>query len=70
MEERVREARERQEMEERALEGLKVHLPGVFGGLCRGLGMSVDGRVEESRSGWRREVEVLLEGLQRDRVEW
>jgi len=69
--EKLRVMRERQEMEEKVLEGLKVGLPGIFGGLCRSTGDSVDKRVEESREFWRREMEgVCAEVMEKERICW
>ncbi|KAK0101028.1 hypothetical protein ONS95_012985 [Cadophora gregata] len=67
MEEVVRRAERRLVAEERALEGLRV-LPGLFGGLYKGSGSTsgpgnLGQRSEEARETWRRDMEVLREGL-------
>jgi hypothetical protein len=71
VEERLRVLRMRHEAEERALVGMRIQLPGFFGAFCRGSMLSVERRIEESKEGWRREMEGLYEELRREhRVEW
>jgi hypothetical protein len=69
--ERLRILRMRQEAEEKALVGMRIQLPGFFGAFCRGSILSVDRRIEESKEGWRRELEGLYEELRRENgTEW
>ncbi|KAE9374201.1 hypothetical protein N431DRAFT_336926 [Stipitochalara longipes BDJ] len=71
VEEKLRILRMRQEAEERALVGMRIQLPGFFGAFCRGSILSVEKRIEESKEGWRRELEGLYEELRREqKVEW
>jgi len=71
VEERLRMLKMRQEAEERALVGMRIQLPGFFGAFCRGSILSVERRIEESKEGWRRELEGLYAELRREqRVEW
>jgi hypothetical protein len=71
VEERLKILRMRQEAEEKALVGMRIQLPGFFGAFCRGSILSVERRIEESKEGWRRELEGLYEELRREhRVEW
>jgi hypothetical protein len=70
-EKRLELMRERQEAEERVLEGLKSFLPAVFGGMCRSTVESVDGRVEESRERFRRDVDCIRAELEKEvRESW
>jgi len=68
----LREAREMMLAQERALEGMRRHLPGVFGGTCRSTVQSIDGRIEELRREWGREVNAAFEELEEKegRLEW
>lgn len=71
MEEQLRIMRERQLAEQRALEGMKLRLPGIFGVMCRGTLQSVDARVEESKHLWTRAMEDLCAELQeQERDQW
>ncbi|KAH7310111.1 hypothetical protein BKA65DRAFT_170050 [Rhexocercosporidium sp. MPI-PUGE-AT-0058] len=68
MEEVVRMAERRLLAEERALEGLKGVLPGLFGGsLYKGSG-DFEQRAAEARERWSSEMRILREGL-RERME-
>lgn len=49
-------------LEERALEGLRMHLPGVFGGMCKKTVESVPERIGELR----REFSVKCEKVRRE----
>jgi hypothetical protein len=70
----VGELRERMEMMEaqkRALKGMTRCLPGVFGGMCRSTVESDEGRIEEVRREWGREVDAVFEELDKEgRHEW
>jgi len=69
--EQVRAIRERQVAIQKALEGMRAVLPGLFGvGMCRGTVESIDGRVEESRDEWGEEVAAIYAELERERKEW
>jgi len=69
--EQLRLRRERQLAEQRELEGIKIYLPRIFGGLCRITVNSVDSGVKESRDAWRRDMEELCAQLrQGDRDQW
>ena len=64
--------RRRQEAEERALEGLREPLLGVFGDFCRGNGKGgIEERIEGAKGRWAREVEELVaEVMGRFREDW
>jgi hypothetical protein len=64
LEEQLRRMRERQLAGQRALEGMKLRLPVIFGGMCRSTVESVDARVERSKDLCRREMEDLCTELQ------
>ena len=72
VEEELRESRKMMEAQERALGGMRRHLPGVFGGMCRSTAQSVNARIEELRCDWGREVDVAFGELEEKhgRVEW
>jgi hypothetical protein len=71
LEEQLRRMQERQLVEQRALEGMKLRLPVIFGGMCRGTVDSVDARVERSKDLCRREMEDLCAELQEQgRDDW
>jgi len=71
LEEQLRRMRERQIAEQRALEGMKLRLPVIFGGMCRGTMQSVDAKVERSKDLCRREMENLCAELQEQgRDDW
>jgi hypothetical protein len=71
-EEEPRGSRKMMDARERALEGMRRHLPGVFGGMCRSTVQSVDARIEELRCDWEREVDVTFGELEEKdgRLEW
>lgn len=64
LENQLRLARERQLAEERALVGMSIQLPGIFGTFCRTSIQSVDSRIVESREFWKREIDALYAELQ------
>jgi len=68
----LRRSREMLAAQERALMGMKQHLPGIFGGLCRGSVESVDGRIEESRKEWGKEADAAFGEVEEKegRLEW
>ena len=70
--EELREGRERMLAGERALEGLRRHLPSVFGGLCRITVQSVNLRVEELKKEWGEKIDVALGKLEEmeGRLDW
>ena len=64
VEEESRESKRKMEAQERALEGMRRHLPGVFGGMCRNTVQSVDGRIEGLRRDWGREIDAAFRELE------
>jgi hypothetical protein len=56
----LRALSERRLAEERALGGLKMYMPGVFGGMARQTSESVDKRIEELRKQWMAEIEAAI----------
>lgn len=64
LEDLLRVVRERQLAEEKALVGMRIQLPGIFGAFCRTSIQSVDSRIEESRELWKRELDELYAELQ------
>lgn len=70
LEEQVRALRERQLAVQRALEGMRVALPGIMGGMCRSTVQNVDRRVADSKDEWRQGVETIYAELERARAEW
>ena len=60
MEEELRIMNERRLAEEKALAGLKMCLPGIFGSMSRETVESVDGRIEEVRRSWRAELDTAI----------
>jgi len=60
MEEELRIMNERRLLEERALAGMKLCLPGIFGGRSRETVESADGRIEEVRRSWRAELDAAI----------
>ena len=71
-EEELMKSRKTMEAREKALEGMRRHLPGVFGGMCRSTVQSVDARIEELRCDWGKEVDVAFGELEEKhgRLEW
>ena len=65
----LRLKRERQLAEQRALEGMKIYLPVMFGGLARSTVQNVDGRIEDSRDDWRKELDAALSEIG-ERNDW
>jgi len=61
---------ERRMLEESALEVLRMHLPSVFGGMCRSRVESVDSRIEELRQEWRADVDALCSSFEEGRDQW
>lgn len=72
LDEQLREGRERMLVQERALEGLRRHLPGVFGGLCRSTVESVDLRIEDLKREWGQKIDVVFGELEEKegRLDW
>ena len=71
LEEQLRVMRERQSAEERALVGMKIQLPGIFGAFCRTSIQSFDSRIEESKEVWKQEMDDLYAELQqKHREQW
>jgi hypothetical protein len=70
LEEQVRVIRERQLAVRRALEGLKMHFPGIIGGMYRSTVESVDCRIEQSREEGSKEVAAIYAELVKDRDQW
>jgi len=71
LEEQLGIRRERQLAEQRALAGMKIHLPGIFGGLYRSSLQSVDSRIHGSKDDWKREMDKVYAELQRmHRDQW
>ena len=71
--EELRVLREMMAAQERALVGMRNCLrPGIFGGMCKGTVESVEGRIEEVRGLWEREIDAQFEALEEKegRVEW
>jgi hypothetical protein len=66
----LRLKRERHLAEQRALEGMKLHLPVVFGGLARSTAQSVGWRIEETKEDWRRELDAALSEFRGRTDEW
>ena len=66
-----RERKRKMEAQERALEGMRRHLPRVFGGMCTTTVQSFDGRIEELRRDWGREIDAAIGKLEKEgRREW
>ena len=59
LEEELRARNERLLMEERALEGLRMHLPSVFGGMCKNTVESVDSRMEDLKREWMVDLDAI-----------
>ena len=68
----LRESREMLEAREQALIDMRIHLPGVFGGVCRGTVESVGERRGQLRRNWKGEIDdVLKEAEDKEgRPEW
>jgi hypothetical protein len=66
------ESRRMMEVQKSALEGMRQHLPGVFGGMCRSTVQSVDGRIEELKQEWERETDAAFGEVEEKhgRLEW
>lgn len=68
----LEELREMMLAKERALVGMRNYLPGIFGNLCKNTVESVEGRIEDVKKEWEREIDVAfgeVEGKD-ERVEW
>lgn len=71
LEEQLKVLRERQLAEERALVGMRLQLPGIFGAFCRNSIQTFDSRIEESKEVWKREMnELHAELQQKHREQW
>jgi hypothetical protein len=67
----LRESRETMLAQERALEGMRRHLPGVFGGMCKTTVQSIDERIDELRREWGKEVDCAFGEVEKEgRLEW
>ena len=71
-EEELREGRKMIEARERALEGMRRHLPGILGGMSRSTVQSVDARIEDLRNDWGMQVDAAFGELEEKhgRLEW
>jgi hypothetical protein len=56
----LRMQNERRLAEENALLGMKMHLPSIFGGMCRDTVDSVDWRITEMRSYFKKEIDGMF----------
>jgi len=70
LQEQVRLIRERQLAVQRVLEGLKMHFPGIVGGMCRSTVQSADCRIEQSREEGSKEVAAIYAELEKNRDQW
>lgn len=66
------ELREMMLAKERALVGMRTHLPGLFGGMCRSTVESVEERIEEVKKVWERELDAAFGDAEEKegRLEW
>ena len=69
--EQLRLRHERQEAEQKALEGMRLYLPVIFGGMCRTTVQSVDARSEESKDALRQDIDAVRAELEKGhREQW